>query len=105
MYLQDTNIIKKEEMKCKFKMSHLEEIICLKLAILMMFMDVKICLKERLSHMCSSAAKRAAGGGRRGGAFIAPPTTSRYSSLWPDNPAARGPDNPPLLQSGDLFRY
>ena len=40
MYLQDTNMIKKEEMKCKFKMSHLEEIICLKLAILMVIMDM-----------------------------------------------------------------
>ena len=30
---QDTNIIKKEEIKCKFKMRHTEEIICLKLAI------------------------------------------------------------------------
>ena len=29
-----------EEMKCKFKMSQLEEIICLKLAIHMVFMDM-----------------------------------------------------------------
>ena len=41
MYLQDINIIKKEDMKCKFKMSHLEEIICLKLVVLMMFIDMR----------------------------------------------------------------
>ena len=29
-----------EEMKCKFKMSHLEEIICLNLAIHMVIMDM-----------------------------------------------------------------
>ena len=41
MYLQDINIIKKEEMKCKFKMSHLEEIMFLRLAVLMMFIDMR----------------------------------------------------------------
>ena len=40
VYLQDINIMKKEEMKCKFKMSHLEEIIWLKLAVLMVIMDM-----------------------------------------------------------------
>ena len=40
VYLQDINMMKKEEMKCKIKMSHLEEIICLKIAILMMIMDM-----------------------------------------------------------------
>jgi hypothetical protein len=33
VYLQDINIRKKEEMVCKFKMSHLEEIMILNLAI------------------------------------------------------------------------
>ena len=32
--------MKNEEIKCKIKMSHLEEIICLKIAILMMIMDM-----------------------------------------------------------------
>ena len=40
VYLQDTNMIKKEEMKCKVKMSHLKGIICLKLVILMVIMDM-----------------------------------------------------------------
>jgi hypothetical protein len=40
VYLQDNNIMKKEEMKCKFKMSHLEEIMCLKLAVHMVIMDM-----------------------------------------------------------------
>ena len=40
VYLQDINMMKNEEMKCKFKMSQLEEIICLKLAIHMVIMDM-----------------------------------------------------------------
>ena len=40
VYLQDIIIMKNEEMKCKFKMSHIEEIICLNLAILMVIMDM-----------------------------------------------------------------
>ena len=40
VYLQDINIMKKEEMKCKFKINRLEEILCLKLAILMVIMDM-----------------------------------------------------------------
>ena len=35
-----------EEMKCKFKMSHLEEIICLNLAIHMVIMDMWRCAEE-----------------------------------------------------------
>ena len=46
VYLQDINTMKKEEMKCKFKMSRLEEIICLKLAIHMKIMNVKICRRR-----------------------------------------------------------
>ena len=38
--LQDINMMKNEEMKCKIKTSHLNEIICLKIAILMVIMDM-----------------------------------------------------------------
>jgi len=38
--LQDINIMKEEDLKCKFKMNHLEEIICLKLAIHMVIMVI-----------------------------------------------------------------
>ena len=44
--LQDINMMKNEEMKCKFKMSQLEEIICLKLAIHMVIMDMWSCAEE-----------------------------------------------------------
>ena len=47
MYLQDINIMKKEEMKCKFKMSHLEEIICLKLVVRMVIMDMRRLAQRR----------------------------------------------------------
>jgi hypothetical protein len=40
VYYQDINIMKKEKMKYKVKMSHLEEIICLKLAVHMVIMDI-----------------------------------------------------------------
>jgi hypothetical protein len=40
LYLQDINIMKKGEMKCKFKISHLEEIIWLKFVVLMVIMDM-----------------------------------------------------------------
>ena len=40
VYLQDINMMKNEEMKFKIKMGHLEEIICLKIAILIMIMDM-----------------------------------------------------------------
>jgi hypothetical protein len=39
-------MMKNEEMMCKFKMSQLEEIICLKLAIHMVFMDLRRCAEE-----------------------------------------------------------
>ena len=44
--LQDINMMKNEEMKCKFKMSHLEEILCLSLAIHMVIMDMWRCAEE-----------------------------------------------------------
>ena len=34
------HVLSNEEMKCKFQNEHLEEIICLKLAILMVIMDM-----------------------------------------------------------------
>ena len=58
VYLQDINTMKKEEMKCKFKMSHLEEIICLKLAIHMKIMDVKICRRRASPIMVYGGAIR-----------------------------------------------
>ncbi|KAK1661177.1 hypothetical protein QYE76_049336 [Lolium multiflorum] len=39
-------MMKNEEMKCKFKMSHLEEVLCLSLAIHMVIMDMRRCTKE-----------------------------------------------------------
>jgi hypothetical protein len=39
-YLQDINIGKKQEMVCKLEMSYPEQIICLKLAIHMVIMEV-----------------------------------------------------------------
>src|SRR5215203_2668582 len=39
-------MMKNEEMKCKFKMSHLEEVLCLSLAIHMVIMDMRRCAKE-----------------------------------------------------------
>jgi len=47
VYLQDINMMKNEEMKCKFKMSHLEEIICLKLVVRMVIMDMRRLAQRR----------------------------------------------------------
>ncbi|KAK1667260.1 hypothetical protein QYE76_055419 [Lolium multiflorum] len=44
--LENINMMKNEEMKCKFKMSHLEEVLCLSLAIHMVIMDMRRCAKE-----------------------------------------------------------
>jgi hypothetical protein len=40
VHLQDINIMKKEKMRCEFKISHLEEIISLKLAIHLVTIDI-----------------------------------------------------------------
>jgi hypothetical protein len=53
VYLQDINIRRKEEILCKFKIGHLEEIMSLKLAIHMKNCHESLTLEESAQHRFS----------------------------------------------------